>query len=686
MNKKETPEKIWKKIFDLLPQRQKMSFFLILVILGVSAVLSQLTPLAVGYLTDRVLAEPDVTFLSVVPVLLVILFVNVINEIIKVARRLIVEDTATQAEKNARQKAASSLLMAPLSYFRSHMTGNIHGRLNRSLDGTIKLIKLMFMDFAPAVTTGLAAIVTIFIQLPVPVACLVILVIPVGTFIVLRQIGTQKGIRVELMETKADMDGTMVELLGGIETIRALDGAQAESDRILARSEQLRRKEMRHHRAMAFYDCLKFINEAVFSVLVIGISVLLASRGQISIGTVLTAYLCFTQLTGPLRELHRILDEFSECVVLANDYFQILELPVDFSYLTEDIPVKVREENSADRRNKESRIFPDEIRSEHPADLAANSFRQLEIESSARLAEFSQHVPDETADIHNSDFSRHLKKELTAPSGHSRKNLSDPSSQLKKEASPSSQPQAGGIRLCSVNFSYPEKPEQRILKNISLSIPAGTFVGIAGPSGCGKSSLIKVIDRLEQAQGEIFLGGVELSAFSRRMLAENIALVPQTPFIIADTVYRNICYGMKQEVTLEEVREAAKKANIAADIEKLPGGYQFALSEGGANLSGGQRQRIALARIFLKKPRILILDEATSALDNTSEKLIQAQIEKMKEDCGTTVISIAHRLSTLQNCDEIIVIDKGEIVQKGTFQELRETLGIFRDMALGIVK
>ncbi len=633
MNQNETPKKLWRKIFDLLPQRQKLSFFLILVILAVSAVLSQLTPLAVGYLTDRVLAEPDVTFLAVLPVLLVILLVNVVNEVIKVARRLIVEDTATQAEKNARQRAASSLLMAPLSYFRSHMTGNIHGRLNRSLDGTIKLIKLMFMDFAPAVTTGIAAIVTIFIQLPVPVACLVILVIPVGTFIVLRQIGTQKGIRVELMETKADMDGMMVELLGGIETIRALDGAQAEGDRILARSEQLRRKEMRHHRAMAFYDCLKFINEAVFSVLVIGISVLLASRGRISIGTVLTAYLCFTQLTGPLRELHRILDEFSECVVLANDYFRILELPVDFSYLTEDIPVKVQEENSAVQTKKS----PDEMCSEHPAGLSANSSGHSEAEGLTGLTELSR-------------------------------------------------PQTGDIRLCNVNFSYPEKSEQRILKNISFSIPAGTFVGIAGPSGCGKSSLIKVIDRLEQAQGEIFLGEAELSSFSRRALAENIALVPQTPFIIADTVYHNICYGMKREVSLEEVREAARKANIAADIEKLPGSYQFELSEGGANLSGGQRQRIALARIFLKKPKILILDEATSALDNTSEKLIQAQIEKMKEDCGTTVISIAHRLSTLQNCDEIIVIDKGEIVQKGTFQNLRETPGIFRDMALGIVK
>lgn len=438
-------------------------------------------------------------------------------------------------------------------------------------------------------TTGLAAVVTIFTQPPVSVAWLAVLVIPVGTFIVLRQIGTQKGIRVELMDTKADMDGAMVELPGGIEAIRALDSAQTEGARIEARSEQLRKKEMRHHRAMAFYDCLKFVNEAFFSVLVIGLSVLLASRGAITVGTVLTAYLCFTQLTGPLQELHRILDEFSECVVLANDYFRLSDLPLDFSYQDAD-------------------------------------------------------------------------------------------------ASKAQTPRDNSVTLKDVRFAYPEKPEQLILNDIVLAIPPGKFIGIAGPSGCGKSSLIKVIDKLEEAQGEVLLGGVPLDSLSRTVLAANVALVPQTPFLIADTVCHNICYGMKREVSPEEVREAARKANIAADIEQLEGGYQFVLAEGGTNLSGGQRQRIALARIFLKKPRILILDEATSALDNTSEKRIQAEIEKMKEECGTTVLSIAHRLSTLQNCDEIIVMDKGCIVQRGTYRELESTPGLFRDMALGIRK
>lgn len=578
---------IWKKLFEILPQKQKAGFFLILLILVISAGLNQVTPLAVGYLTDFVLNQQDITFSAVVPILLVILLVNVVNEVIKVLRRLIVEDTATQAEKNARQKATTSLLLAPLSYFRSHMTGNIHGRLNRSLEGTVKLMKLVFMDFAPAVTTGLAAIVTIFLQLPFLVACLVILVIPIGTILVFRQISTQKGIRLELLDTKADMDGTIVELLGGIETIRALDSAQAEGQRIETRSEQLRKKEMRHHKAMAFYDCLKFVNEAVFSVLVIGISVFLASKQIISVGTVLTAYLCFTQLTGPLRELHRILDEFSECVILAQDYFQMVDIPRDFSYA--------------------------------PA-----------------LSE-------------------------VVPSGN-------------------------GIDIRKVSFAYPEKPQERILTEVSLQVASGKFIGIAGPSGCGKSALIKIVDKLEQAQGDVYLGSAELGGLSRRALAEVVALVPQTPFLIADTVYRNICYGMTREVTLEEVKEAARKASIAADIEKLPGGYQFTLSEGGTNLSGGQRQRIALARIFLRKPRILILDEATSALDNTSEKHIQAEIEKMKDECGTTILSIAHRLTTLRNCDEIIVMDHGEIVQRGTYAQLESTPGLFRDMALGILK
>ena len=544
--------------------------------------------MAIWFLTDRLLGAPTGSFGFAVPILPAILAANVFNELIKVARRLMVEDVATKTEKEARQRAAGALLLAPLSYFRSHTTGNIHDRLNRSLEGTVKLTRLMFMDFAPALTTGLAAMVTIFLRLPFQVALLRLMVVPVGSFIVFRQISTQRGIRVELMEAKAEMDGTVVELLGGIETIRALDSTRLEEARIANRSEQLRSKEMRHHRAMAMYDCFKFINEAVFSILVIGISVFLASEQISTVGTVLTAYLCFTQLTGPLQELHRILDEFSECLVLAEDYFSMVDIPTDFSYQT--------------------------------------------------------------------------------------------------PALPAGRPTSNEISIHGLRFSYPEKPDDVILKGIDLRIPDGQYIGIAGPSGCGKSTLIKILDRLEKGEGELLLGCVPLDALTRTALAETVALVPQTPFLFADTVYQNICYGMKQPFTPQDVYEAAAKAHINREMEALAGGHEFRLAEGGANLSGSQRQRIALARIFLRKPRILILDEATSALDNTSEKAIQAEIEKLKAECGTTVIAIAHRLSTLQNCDEIIVMDKGRICQRGSFVQLEQTPGIFRDMALGLLK
>ena len=330
--KKRSLKQILGKIYRLLEFKQKLKFIIIILIMITSAVLTQLTPKAIGWLTDDVLNVNGVSFEKVVPFLALILIVNIANEVIKIVRRVMVEDVATRTEKKARGMVIKSLLMAPLSYFRKNMTGNIHGRLNRCLDGTIKLEKLLFMDFAPAIFNSIAAIITIFITLPVTLAMPMLLVIPVGIIIVLAQINSQRGIRVELLESKSGMDGTIVELINGIEVIRICDSVDFEIDRFNNKSEFLRSKEMKHHKAMAKYDCLKFINQAVFSVLIIGLSTYLATKGRISVGSVLTAYLCFNQLIKPLEELHRIFDEVSECTVLAGDFFEMVEIPNDFSY------------------------------------------------------------------------------------------------------------------------------------------------------------------------------------------------------------------------------------------------------------------------------------------------------------------------------------------------------------------
>ena len=578
--------KVLKKIYKLLDTKQKLRFILIIIIMIVSATLAQMTPKAIGWLTDDILTKNEISFNKVIPFLVFILIVNVANEVIKIFRRVLVEDTATRTEKKARGMVIKSLLMAPLSYFRKNMTGNIHGRLNRCLDGTIKLEKLLFMDFAPAKFNAIAAIITIFLTLPITLAMPMLLVIPIGVFIVLKQIKSQKGIRVELLESKSGMDGTIVELINGIEVIRICDSLDFETKRFDDKGEFLRAKEMKHHKAMAMYDCLKFINQAVFTVLVIGISTYLATKNIISVGAVLTAYLCFNQLLRPLEELHRIFDEVSECTVLATDFFKMVEIENDFSYL----PIKTKSENKT------------------------------------------------TNEI---------------------------------------------INMENITFYYSENEDKIILDNFNIDIEKGMYLGIAGPSGCGKSSLIKSICKLEKAEGTIIVDDKNIDNLTRKDLSKLIALVPQSPFLIAGTIFENITYGIDREVSIDEVEEAAKRAYIYDYINGLPDKFDSLVSEGGNNLSGGQRQRIAIARIFLRKPKILILDEATSALDNTSEKYIQAEIEKMKQENNTTIIAIAHRLTTLKNCDRIIVLNKGKIEEDGKFDDLIEKNGMFSDMYYG---
>ncbi len=587
--KKNNLKKVLGKIYRLLDFKQKIKFLIIILIMIVSAILTQMTPKAIGWLTDDVLNVNGVTFEKVVPFLILILVVNVGNEIIKIIRRVMIEDVATRTEKKARGMVIRSLLMAPLSYFRKNMIGNIHGRMNRCLDGTIKLEKLLFMDFAPAVFNSVAAIITIFLTLPITLALPMLMVIPIGVTIVLAQINSQRGIRVELLERKSSMDGTIVELINGIEVIRICDSVDFETNRFDTKSEFLRNKEMKHHKAMALYDCLKFINQAVFTVLIIGISTYLATKGIISVGAVLTAYLCFNQLTKPLEELHRIFDEVSECTILASDFFEMVEIPNDFSYL---------------------------------------------------------------------DTKRELNNEVTDEI----------------------------INIKNLSFHYSEDKDKLILKDFNIDIEKGMYLGIAGPSGCGKSSLIKSICKLEKADGTIILDDTNIDNLNRKDISNIIALVPQSPFLIAGTIYENITYGINREVSIEEVEEAAKKAYILDYIEELPEKFDTLISEGGNNLSGGQRQRIAIARIFLRKPKILILDEATSALDNTSEKHIQSEIEKLQKENNTTIIAIAHRLTTLKNCDRIIVLNKGKIEESGKYDELIEKEGIFSDMYYGKLK
>lgn len=233
------------------------------------------------------------------------------------------------------------------------------------------------------------------------------------------------------------------------------------------------------------------------------------------------------------------------------------------------------------------------------------------------------------------------------------------------------------ITFENVDFRYKDNDE-KILKNINLVAKKGETVALVGNSGGGKSTLVNLIPRFFDVDaGMITIDGINVKDYKIKSLRKKIGIVPQETFLFGGTVLENIKYG-NQKASVEEVIEAAKKANAHEFIEKLEQGYETEIGERGVKLSGGQKQRISIARAILENPQILILDEATSALDNESEQLVQDALEKLMK--GKTTFVIAHRLSTIINSDKIVVIQQGKIKEVGSHEELLDKDGIYKSL------
>lgn len=228
---------------------------------------------------------------------------------------------------------------------------------------------------------------------------------------------------------------------------------------------------------------------------------------------------------------------------------------------------------------------------------------------------------------------------------------------------------SGLIQLKDVDFVYPTRPNVVIFQGFSIDIEAGKSTALVGQSGSGKSTIVGLIERFyDPVNGTVKIDGRDIKSYHLRSLRRHIALVSQEPTLFAGTVRENIRYGAGEEITEAELIEAAKAANAHDFIAALKDGYDTFCGDRGLQLSGGQKQRIAIARAILKNPAILLLDEATSALDTHSEKIVQEALEKVI--VGRTSVVVAHRLSTIRNCDMIAVLEQGKVVEKGTHTNL----------------
>lgn len=570
-----------RRTLRLIDRSEKRTLLLATAIMVITGTLTNLPAVILGRLVDTLTAEGHINFSSTYPYIILIVAVIAVREALTVLRKYEVENVATQTEKKQTVATISHVLRSSNESLESVRVGTLHGRIFRSIEGLVRIIKLGFLDFLPTAFTALAALIIALTRKPL-LAGIMALVIPAGLFIITRQIASQKGIRVSLLRGKEQIDGNIVEVLGGLETVRSLNTTEYETGRVEASAEQLRVKELTHHLQMALYDAVKYLNEGFFYVLVVCLSIYLASKGVITKGDILVYSVLFLSVLNPLREIHRILDEAHESSIRVNDLYSLQSSPIDEAYQSQPAPHKL--------------------------------------------------------------------------------------STSKQQA----------VVIEDLSFHYKNRSEHAVLDGINLSIKQGEKVGIAGVSGGGKSTLIKILLRLQHDyEGNITLMGRDLRSLDREKLASTLAYVPQKTYIFSGTIRQNIIYGSsKKKITDEAVIEAAKKAQIWEEIQSSLGGLDGVVTEQGNNLSGGQKQRLAIARIIFHAPDIIIFDEATSALDNRNEAEIQVMLERVFK--AKTVVTIAHRLSTLRNCDRILVLDKGRIAEEGTYDELAHAEGLFR--------
>ena len=635
----EKPKISWKLLRRVLqygkPYRGKIAVMLVLIL--ISTALGLISPLIMRDLIDYTIPQKDVQRL--IGLSLALLAIPLLSGLINVIQRRLNSQVGEGVIFDLRVGLYAHLQRMSLRFFTNTRVGELMSRLNNDVIGAQNAVSNTLVNIITNFIQ-VTAILLVMLRLEWRLTLISVAILPLF-ILAARLMGSRlRDIARQAMDINAQMNAMMNETLNiaGALLVKLFGRTRVEIERFQNRAERVRAIGVK--RAVigtAFFVIIGLVS-AVGTALVFGIGGYLVIEGLFTIGTIVAFGAYLTSLYGALQGLTNAPVEFATSVVSFERVFEVLDLPLDID-------------------EKPNAVQLTDVRGELSF---SNVMFKYEASETGQLSEVTRYGQ--------------MDRVTTVLSGDGREMAPGKRLNLAEQDRSASLTQAER----SVN-AYDKagisQAREVALDNICFEVRPGQLVALVGPSGAGKTTLTYLIPRLYDAtSGRITIDGYDLRDVTLDSLSAQIGMVTQETYLFHDTIRTNLLYA-RLDASQGEVEAACRAANIHDFIMGLPKGYDTVVGERGYRLSGGEKQRIALARVILKNPRILVLDEATSHLDSESEALIQEALKRVM--AGRTSIIIAHRLSTILASDLILVMDRGQIVERGIHRELLEFDGVY---------
>lgn len=619
------------------PYRKQILFMLLMIFLTTG--LSLLTPLILRDLIDHTIPNGDINRL--VWLALAMLAIPVLNGVINVIQRRFNSQVGEGVIYDLRVALYSHLQRMSLRFFTNTRVGELMSRLNNDVVGAQNAISNTIVGIITNVVQA-AAILTVTLRLEWRLTILSVLILPLFILVARRMGKRLRDVARQGMDLNAEMNAMMNETLniGGALLVKLFGRVDTEVQRFQSRAARVR--DVGIYRALlgtTFFVLIGLIS-AIGSALVYGLGGYLVIQKTFTIGTIVAFGSYLGSLYSALAGLANAPVDFATSVVSFERVFEVIDLPLDI-------------------KEKATPVQLSNVRGELIFEHVTFNYDS----PTTTLKEVERHGQ--------------MDRVTTVLSGAKKLAGGNGQATAARERTPAGAPSQAGME--AFERGQDESPysqaRQVALQDLNFKVLPGQLAALVGPSGAGKTTLTYLVPRLyDPTDGKILIDGHDLREVSLASLSAQIGMVTQETHLFHDTIRTNLLYA-RLDATQTELESACQAANLHDFIMGLPQQYETVVGERGYRLSGGEKQRLALARVILKNPRILVLDEATSHLDSESESLIQEALKRVM--AGRTSIVIAHRLSTILAADLILVMDRGEIVERGDHQQLIEQAGLY---------